>query len=301
MRIITLIPSATEIVCRLGLEKALVGVSHECDYPANVRGLPILSRPKMNPKASSAQIDRDVRQLVADGLSVYEIDTERLESLKPDLIITQDQCEVCAVSLEDVEKAVCELSSTKTKICSLKPDCLNDVYSDIERVGKFTQHIEQASHLVKQMQNDFKRIAEKSTRKQRIALIEWLEPPMIAGGWMPEIAKVAGAIPVIVDEPKRFETVTWDTIADSDADIFVLLPCGFPIAQTLSELNHSPTQEALLTALRGRDCFIVDGNAYFNRPGPRLVESCEILHHIVNNIPTPNAVSFPIGGLLSTP
>ncbi|MBM3462846.1 MAG: cobalamin-binding protein [Armatimonadetes bacterium] len=289
MRIVSLIASATEIVCALGLRDQLVGISHECDFPPDVVGLPVFSRPKVNPRASSAEIDRGVRAIARDGLSVYEIDTEMLEKIAPDLIVTQDQCVVCAVSLKDVEAAVCTVTRKDTRICTLHPETLQDIRADFRKVAQAAGVPERGEMLVREFDGRLHAIPLPDTRPT-VACIEWLDPVMVAGGWMSELVEIAGGQPLIVTEPGRFATVTWDDVERADPDVVVVMPCGYPIEQTLSELHADHP----LARLRGR-CWVADGNAYFNRPGPRIADSAALLARLIHGGP-PHEGAVPWGG-----
>ncbi len=279
--IVTLIASATEIVCALGLRKRLVGISHECDYPPDVEGLPRLSAPKVGIEMTSAEIDRGVREIVRDGLSVYRVDVDELRRLQPDVIVTQDHCEVCAVSLGDVEEALCTLRLPATRVYSLHPARLSDVYGDILRVADGLGVPERGRRVVRDMQRRLAvlRARMQETSPRRVALIEWLAPPMIAGGWMPELARMAGAEPVIMRTAHRFAEVSWPDIAAADPEIVVVLPCGFSVARSLEDLADPEVARGIrsIPAVAEGRCFVADGNAYFNRPGPRIAESGEVL------------------------
>ncbi|HET9948411.1 MAG TPA: ABC transporter substrate-binding protein [Longimicrobiales bacterium] len=280
-RVVSLIASATEIVCALGLGHRLVGISHECDHPPEVLDLPRLSAPKVDPSLPGAAIDRSVREIVRDGLSVYSVRVDELERLRPDVIVTQDHCEVCAVSLSDVEDALCALDLPDTRVISLHPGDLADVRRDIAEVAAGLGVPERGAALLEDFDRRLAAVAERAARAEpvRVALLEWLSPPMVAGGWMPELARIADAIPLIVDEPGRFSQVDWAGVAAADPDVVVVLPCGFDVARSLGELED-PAVAAGMRAIRavaeGR-CWVVDGNAYFNRPGPRLADSAELL------------------------
>lgn len=294
MRIVTLIASATETVCALNLGDQLVGRSHECDFPQEVVRLPVLSSPKVNPTQSGGTIDRQVREIVRDGLSVYNVNVEELERLRPDLIVTQDHCEVCAVSLKDVENALCSLADVNASICTLHPEDLNDVRRDFQLVAEAAGVPERGTRLVAAFDEALRQLAERVAPLSHptVALIEWLEPPMIAGGWMPEIARCAGAKPVIVTEPKSFETVTWHDIHQANPDFVVIMPCGYGIAKTLSELTYDAVADEVrrLSAVTKGQCYVADGNAYFNRPGPRLADSAELLAAIMHPTILPDLV-----------
>jgi iron complex transport system substrate-binding protein len=284
-RIVSLIPSATEIVCALGLRESLVGVSHECDYPKSVTSLPVVCEPKLDPRLSSAAIDRSVRALVEQALSVYRVRSEVLSRLAPDLIVTQHQCEVCAVSEGDV-RAACATLGLGARICSLEPECLGDIAADFVRVAAAAGVSERGSALVAEFHARLDRVAERARGAQqpRLALVEWLDPPMIAGGWMPELARVAGAEPVIVDEPRRFRTVDYAAIDAAEPEVIVVMPCGFDVTRTLADLTRDSAGAALFEtrAARAGRLFVLDGNAYFNRPGPRIAESAELLAAVVH-------------------
>lgn len=279
--IVSLLASGTEIVSALGLRSRLVGRSHECDYPADVVTLPVLSAPKLDPAAPSRQIDRKVREIVRDGLSVYSIRVDELERLEPDLIITQDQCDVCAVSLEDVEQALCQLTLTDTKVCSLHPDNLDDVFGDIGNVAEMAGVPERGQQLIASMKDRLTHLEglTRGARRPRVAMVEWMEPVMIGGGWIPQLVRIAGGEPVIVEGPDTFKTVVWSEVAAAEPDVVVIMPCGYDTAKSLAELEADELSGIVraLTATQNGRCFVADGNAYFNRSGPRLVESAEML------------------------
>jgi len=280
--IISLLASATEIVCALDLRHRLIGRSHECDYPNDLATLPVLSAPKVDPSNISGEIDRQVRDVVRDGLSVYDIRVAELERLKPDLIVTQDQCEVCAVSLTDVEGALCQVTLKDTKICTLHPNNISDVTADFQRVADASGVPERGRELVDAFARrlaDIEQRAAGAVSRPRVAMIEWVDPVMVAGGWIPELVRVAGCEPVIVESPEAFKTVEWSEIVAADPDIVVILPCGYELSKTLGELDDEVLAAALesIPAVQRGKCFVADGNAYFNRPGPRLADSAEIL------------------------
>jgi iron complex transport system substrate-binding protein len=275
------LPSATEIVAALGMEANLVGVSHGCDHPPGVRWLPVLSESEVDTSLPGAAIDRSVRGLVRDGLSVYRVRDEALRAARPDVVLTQDQCEVCAVSLSDVEAAVRCLGLVDTSVCSLHPSDLATALNDFERVAQALGVPEAGRALVQRVRGRLSALEARvrGRRRPRVALVEWLDPPMIAGGWMPELARIAGGEPVIVREPSAFREVTWALMAREDPDVVVLLPCGFDVERTARELEQTSVRAGLarISALTRGQVWIVDGNAYFNRPGPRLADSAELL------------------------
>lgn len=279
--IVSLIASATEIVCALGLRDRLVRISHECDFPEDVRDLPVCSEPRVDPSQSGGQIDRAVRELVREGASIYHVRTEMLERLRPDLIVTQDQCRVCAVSLADVEQACSTLAHKSVRLCSLTPHTLDDICADFERVGATAGVPDRSRALASAFRQRLEALRDAVNRepKPTVLCLEWLDPPMVAGGWMPELVRIAGGNPLLVTSPAPFRTVGWEEIEAADPDIVVVMPCGFSIRRTLKELGDErigPPVGRLRAARAGRT-FVADGNAYFNRPGPRIADSAEIL------------------------
>ncbi len=283
IRIISLLPSATEILCRLGLGKNLVGISHECDFPENISHLPRLTEPRINPLKRGGEIHQDLIALLKNSLSIYEVNTELIQSLAPDLIVTQDQCDVCAVSLKDLEVALEGLTTLKTKICTLTPHTLDDIVKDILRLGKATNRDSAAEDLVTEfwirLNSVNAKVGTDRPNRPRVLCLEWLEPLMVGGGWIPEIVTLAGAEPLIVSTPEKFRTLTWQEIYDCSPDIVVIFPCGYSISKTLSEIKSPEilSRLSLLSAFKNGKVFIGDGNQFFNRPGPRITDSCEIL------------------------
>ncbi len=284
-RIVSLIASATEIICALGFEKDLVGRSHECDYPPSVKLLPVCTSPKFNVEGTSYEIDQRVKAILQDALSVYRVDATLLDKLQPTHIITQSQCEVCAVSLKDVEQAVCELTSSNPVIVSLEPNALLDVWADIKRVGKALDAADRAEELVTRLQRGISEIAQKARSLSihpTVACIEWIDPLMAGGNWMPELIEMAGGINLFGEAGKHSPWMTWDELASSDPDIILVTPCGFDIDRTLEEMPLLTSKPGWpnLKAVRAGRIIVADGNQYFNRPGPRLFESLEILAEV---------------------
>jgi iron complex transport system substrate-binding protein len=296
-RIISLIASATEIVCALGFEDQLVGRSHECDFPPSVKRLPQCTSPKFNVEGASYQIDERVKALVQDALSVYRVDTEMLERLQPTHIITQSQCEVCAVSLKDVERAVCEFTSSRPVVVSLEPNSLGDVWTDIQRVGNALDATQQASQLNNKLMNRMNDVASRADRlaeRPSVACIEWIDPLMAAGNWMPELVEMAGGRNLFGETGKHSPWMTWQELVLKNPEVLFVSPCGFDVARSLTEmhaLTERPEWEDLRAVRTGR-VFIADGNQYFHRPGPRLAESLEILAEMIH----PNEFSFGYQG-----
>ncbi|MDO8526531.1 MAG: cobalamin-binding protein [Deltaproteobacteria bacterium] len=283
MRIVSLIASATEMVAALGLADQLVGISHECDYPPEaVRGRPVLTSPKMDVKKKSLDIHRDVEAIVSLGLSVYKIDVEKLKSAAPDIILTQDQCEVCAVTYDDVVKASKECLDTNALIVTLHPDSLEDIYNDFGKVAEALQVEEKGRQCIKDLRQGMNSIHSKTKtilKKPRVVCLEWLSPLMAAGNWIPEMVDMAGGMNGFTKRGDHTKVITWKELQSYDPDVLVLMPCGFTIAQSLEnrlDLESLPGFKDL-KAVRGRQVFVVDGNTYMNRPGPRILESLYIL------------------------
>jgi iron complex transport system substrate-binding protein len=285
-RIATLLPSATEIVCALGLGDRVVGVSHECDYPPEIVGRPVLTEPKLDPRGTSAEIDAAVRRLVRDGLSVYRIKEEELRTARPDLIVTQEQCEVCAVSYTDVLRAAREWLGHPVEIVSLKPDTLDDIFGDFERVAAAAGVADQGRALVEQGRERLERLrrgAKHVRSRPRVACLEWLDPLMAAGNWVPELIELAGGTYDLAPAGQHSPTLTWERLIEYAPDVVVLMPCGFKLEQTRRELPGlvaRPEWHALPAVRNGR-AYSVDGNAYLNRPGPRIVDSAELLAGLI--------------------
>ncbi len=288
-RIVSLLPSATEIVCAIGCENQLVGRSHECDFPPTVGHIPVCSEPVIDVDGTSREIDERVKQSLKDALSIYRVDSEKLRELQPTLIITQTQCEVCAVSLSDVEAAVCQIVDSKPEILALQPNGLNDVFEEIICIGESLAVRERAEMVAGEMSG---RLASINARlemqnvelRPTIACIEWIDPLMAAGNWVPELVEMAGGTNLFGDPGQHSPWMTWDDLFASDPDVIAVMPCGFDIERTRSEmpaLTELPEWPSLRAVTNGR-VFLTDGNQYFNRPGPRLVDSAQILAEILH-------------------
>jgi iron complex transport system substrate-binding protein len=277
VRIASLLPSATEIVCALGSRAELVGRSHECDFPAGIEDVPVLTSARIEPLPSSSAIDRAVREILRDALAIYQIDVERLREARPDVIVTQDLCNVCAVSLDDVRAAVARLAQHDVAIVDLHPTQLDDIWDDVLRVAKAIGRAEigrQVAAALRARVADIARRAAGLRGKPRVLTIEWIDPVMIGGMWMPELVTLAGGEPLLTRPGEHAPTVQHDRLAALDPDVVVVKPCGFGLRRTLEELDA--LREALPPSWRAR-IYLADGNAYFNRPGPRIVESLEIM------------------------
>jgi iron complex transport system substrate-binding protein len=281
-RIVSLMASATEIVDALGEFPSLVGRSHECDYPAEVARLPCCTRPRFDVSGNSREIDTLVKSTLANALSVYEVFDDVLERLQPTHIITQTQCEVCAVSLRDIENSVAARLASHPQIVSLQPDSLAGIWDDMRRVAQALGIQSRGERRIAELQ---RRMQEMSHRAQSagasptVACIEWLEPLMAAGNWTPELVGMAGGTNLFGEAGRHSPWMTWDDLLARDPDIIIAMPCGFDLARTAREmywLTGNPRWPELRAAQTGR-VYLADGNQYFNRPGPRVVESLEIL------------------------
>ncbi len=281
LRIVSLLPSLTEIVGALGRADALVGRSHECDYPSGVEALPICTEPKLDPSGSSREIDDAVNAIVRDGLSVYRV-LDTLRDLAPDVILTQDQCEVCAVSLSDVEQAVADWTGGKRpRVVSVAPSTLSEVWASITQVAEAIDAADAGRDLVARLTDRVSELGERTGAlpRPRVACIEWIEPLMCAGNWMPELVALAGGHNLFGTTGEHSPWTEWPALREADPEAIFVLPCGFDMARTRAEMH---VLEALpgyadVRAVREGRVFVTDGNQYFNRPGPRLMESIEIL------------------------
>jgi iron complex transport system substrate-binding protein len=277
VRIASLLPSATEIVCALGARTELVGRSHECDFPAGIEDVPVLTSARIGPLPSSKAIDRAVRDLVRDALAIYQIDVDRLRQARPDVIVTQDLCEVCAVSLDDVRGAVARLAQQDVSIVNLRPTKLGDIWEDVVRVAEAIGRAEIGQQVAADLRTRVADVARRAAMlrgKPRVVTIEWIDPVMIGGMWMPELVMLAGGEPLVTRPGERAPTLDRDRLAALEPDVVVVKPCGFSLRRTLEELEV--LGDALPRSWRAR-VYLADGNAYFNRPGPRIVESLEIM------------------------
>lgn len=282
MRIASLLPSATEIVCAVGARDELVGVSHECDFPPGVETLPVLTRVRTALPRASGAIHRAVLEILRDALTVYELDTAKLREAAPDVIVTQDLCDVCAVSLDDVRKALAELQLGGVEIVSLKPTRLAEVWEDVRRVGRALGRNERGLTVAMELELRAAAIGARSARQRRrpsVLTIEWLDPVMIGGTWMPEMVALAGGTALVTQPGQHAPTLTLEELARLDPEVVLIKPCGFDLERTASELKLLPAQLPWSSwqAVEAGRVFVADGNAFFNRSGPRLVESLEIL------------------------
>ena len=287
-RVVSLLPSATEIAAAVGLGDALVGRSHECDFPPFVEALPICTATKLEKGLTSRQIDDRVQEIVRQGLSVYEVDAPLLRALAPDLILTQSQCAVCAVTPADLEETLAEWTGTAPTLLSLAPDTLADVWDDVRRVGDAAGVHGAADVAVATFEERLAALgvhAAARASRPTLAAIEWIEPLMAAGNWVPELIEAAGGIPLFATAGQHSPWLDWAALVAADPDVIVLMPCGYTIAQTLAELTALTALDGWedLAAVRANRVFVADGQQYFNRPGPRLVESAQIIAEVIGS------------------
>ena len=303
-RIVSLLPAATEIVARLGLRENLVGRSHECDEPADVAAVPALTAARIDAAAPSRAIHEQVTEVgralgvlssqapagtachTGASAALFTLDVATLAALKPDLILTQAACDVCAISAADVEAAV-RIAGVDTRVLSLSPVTLTDLFSDILAVGKATGRLAEARELVARLRARIDSLACRVGTlpdRPRVAVIEWLDPPMAAGNWVPEMVRLAGGVDVLGKAGDHSHWITWDDVAAADPDVVILVPCGFTLDRVVAEAGSAavrPHLEKLRTCHEGR-VFAIDGHHLFNRPGPRLVDSLEVLAEILH-------------------
>jgi len=278
MRIVSLLPSATEIVCAVGAAEELVGRSHECDFPSAITDRPVLTRARIALGDTSGAIDHAVRAVIRDALSLYTVDEQALAALAPDVIVTQDLCEVCAVSLDDVRRAVARLAQRDAvEVVSLRPTRLSDVLDDVERVARVLGRAATGAAVRGELERRIREIegraaAAADAARPNVLSIEWLDPLMIGGTWMPELIERAGGRAVGAEAGAPAPTIDVRELGRLAPEVIVVKPCGFTIERALRE-------RALIErlAIGSARVYVTDGNAYFNRPGPRLVESLEIM------------------------
>lgn len=286
LRIVSLLPGTTEIVCALGIEKNLVGRSHECDYPPSIRSLPACTEPKFEPDGTAYQIDERVKALLQEGLSVYRVDAKKLARLRPDLIITQDHCEVCAASLPEVKEAVQSLSGSHVEVLSVSPTELSGVFQSIKAIADANEVPQKGKQLVASMKSKFEDIRKKARNAfpKTLCCLEWLDPLMTAGNWVPELVEIAGGNAAGAKAGEHSPWFNLEKLIDTDPDHIAIMPCGYSIEQTLSEIESLTGREGWeqLQAVQADEVFMLDGNRYFNRPGPRLVDSARILAEILH-------------------
>ena len=289
MRIVSLLPAATEWVCALGAEKHLVGRSHACDYPPSVASLPVLTQSAVT-GGGTGEINRQVSETLQKGLSIYDVDLERLRSIDPDLVITQAQCEVCAVSLSRLEQLLQDWSGQRPELLSMEPMTLKQVLDTGLRIGRRLGRMEEAMRLLGASEKELKVLQARlgldrpDRALPRVACVEWLDPLMTAGHWMSDVVEMAGGRAVLSQKGNPSERVTWEELQKEDPNVIAVMPCGLSVPEIVQELPHLLEQEAWfdLQAVRQERVYLMDGSAYFNRPGPRIYRSIELMAAALN-------------------
>lgn len=288
MRIVSLLPSATEIVCALGLGEHLVGVTHECDYPPFVKGLPKVTRTLIPHDATSREIDDRVREQLKTNQALYSLDTPTLERLRPDLIVTQSLCDVCAVAETEVSAAACALPG-RPRVINLEPQSLEDVLSTMLEMGRAVDREESAEATVAGLRERIDTVAQRTAgipkdHRTRVAFLEWLDPLFNAGHWNPILIELAGGIDILGNVGKPSRTTPWDSLVRSRPDVLFIACCGFSAERAMEDLPILERQDGWddLPCVRSGRIYIADGNAYFSRPGPRLVDGLEIMAHALH-------------------
>ena len=285
-KVLSLLSSTTEIIYALGCGDRLVGRSHECDYPEEVSELPICTIPKFNVDGTSREVDDEVKSLVQNALSIYYINEKLLKELKPDIIFTQSQCEVCAVNLSDVENSLKNITGLSSRVVSVEPNSIEDIFNDILTIAENLDVRNKGKELVElikaKIDSTKKIVYQKSSPS--IAAIEWIDPLMAAGNWVPQLIKVAGGKNLFGEEGKHSPWMKYNDLLDQDPEIIIVMPCGYDINKSLIEIKtlESKKDWGSLKAVINRNVYITDGNQFFNRPGPRIIESLEILLEIIH-------------------
>ena len=286
MRICSLLPSATEILFALGLGDSVAGVTHECDFPEEAAKKPPLIRPRVDPHAMPAELDRQVTEIVARGESIYAVDAELLRAISPDLIVTQDLCHVCAASPDDLATALTRLPK-QPRVLSLTPHSLADVWDDIRRVGEATGRRREAQALAITLEQRVAAIEMKTAQagtRPRVLCLEWLAPFYVGGHWVPEMVAKAGGEDVLGRAGEPSFRVTSEQILESRPDVIVVMPCGYNLKRVVAEcaVERFPESWQCLPAVRNRRIFAADANSYFSRPGPRLADGVALLAEILH-------------------
>ena len=297
MRIVSLLPSATEIVCALGLREQLVGVTHECDYPPDVLSLPKVTRTLIPKDAASDEIDAMVREQLRTASALYSLDMDVLRTLSPDVIVTQALCNVCAVAEQEVCAAADALPG-RPAVINLEPQTLREVIDSVRTVGKALGVGEAGDRAADVLERRVSLVGRRSRmlrRPPRVALLEWLAPPFSSGHWNPELVRLAGGMEVLGREGQPSQTLSWEGVVEAAPEIVVVSCCGFDVERTLKDVELLSGNDlwSQIPAVRAGRTYVVDGSQYFSRPGPRLVDSLEILAHIVHPMIHPYPADLP--------
>ena len=286
-RVLSLLSSTTEVVYALGCEDQLVGRSHECDYPPAVMTLPICTKPKFNVDGSSIEVDGQVKSILQNALSVYYINEDLLKELKPDIILTQSQCEVCAVSEKDVKSVVKNITGINPDIISVEPNSVKDIFKDIKIIAEALNVVDKGADLIDFMKNRIRTLKKSIDVKSEltVAAIEWIDPLMAAGNWVPELIEMAGGINLFGEAGKHSPWMEYKDLIEKDPHNIIIMPCGYNIQKSIIEIDSLIKQKGWkeINAVQNDKVYITDGNQFFNRPGPRIIESLEILIEIFHN------------------
>src|SRR6185503_2762763 len=300
MRIVSLLPSATEIVCALGLREQLVGVTHECDYPPDVAALPKVTQTLIPKDATSGEIDKMVREQLRDSRALYSLDMDVLRTLNADVIVTQALCDVCAVAEQEVCGAAATLPETP-RVINLEPQTLREVIESVRTVGRELGVGAFADEVANDLERRVSRVSRRSRclhRPTRVLLLEWLDPPFSSGHWNPELVRLAGGVEVLGREGQRSQTLSWDDVVEAGPEVVVVSCCGFDVERTMCDVELLREHEHWLRipAVQSGRVYVVDGSQYFSRPGPRLVDSLEILAHALHPLihPCPEGLPAPV-------
>lgn len=296
-KIVSLLPSATEIVCSLGLEDRLAGITHECDFPHHISGRPAVTASRISHETmTSSEIDHAVRSQLDGHGSIYDLDTALLEQLDPGLILTQELCDVCAVSYKQVQKAA-KMYVAGAKVVSLEPNTIGDIFDNILMIGELTGSDEKAGSVVDGLKKRLDAVRQKTfniAKRPGVFMLEWLEPPFAPGHWVPEQVEIAGGIPLLGEAGKRSVTTTYEAVLESNPETLVLIPCGYYKEDILRQLENTrfPSAWREMPAVRNGQVWALDATSYFSRPGPRVVDGIEILARIFHpgtfGVPSPS-------------
>src|SRR5712692_8112969 len=281
MRICSLLPSATEILFALGLGDDVAGITHECDFPPEARSKPVLVRSRLPHGADPAEVDRRVSEFLSRGESLYSVDADALRAIEPDLILTQDLCQVCAASPDDLAAALAGLPR-QPRVLSLAPRTLEDVWADIRSVGEATNRASEARALVAELERRVAAVEQAeagAAERPPVVCLEWLDPHYVAGHWVPEMVAIAGGSDVLGQPGERAFRVSWEQVLAVQAEVVLVMPCGYGLEQSTAEFARTPLPRGWedLPAAQQRRIFAVDASSYFSRPGPRLSTGVEIL------------------------
>jgi iron complex transport system substrate-binding protein len=287
MRIVSLVPSATEMLFALGVGEEVTAVTHECDYPAGVLDLPKVTRDVIGPGLAPAEIDRAVRELTEQGRAIYELDETALERLQPDLIVTQALCAVCAVSYDDV-RAIAERLDSQPQVLSLDPHTLGEVLGDVRTLAQATDSKDAGVDLVQDAASriDRVRLAVRAAEPVSVVALEWLDPVFVAGHWTPQLIEYAGGYDLLGLPGEHSQQRTWDEVRAAEPDVVIVMPCGYDADRALEEAY---TYDEELASIGAQRVVAVDAAGHFSRPGPRLIEGLELLAHILHPDRLPDA------------